>query len=158
MGAISAGLLMVRLLHDQPEYFLVHPGGPYFIKKDLGSWSIPKGLPETGEHLLDAAIREFREETGLQPQPPYFSLGYIKQKGGKMVHAWAFQLPPRCSNWDPQTDLLSNTFQLEWPPRSGRYQEFPEIDQAGWFSAEQATEKINPAQIPLLERAATCGI
>ncbi len=130
------------------EFFLVHPGGPYFRHKDAGSWSIPKGLIDVEEQLLNAAIREFQEETGILPRPPFHELGSVKQKGGKRVHAWAFQ-----GEWDPSQGLQSNTFELEWPPRSGKRQEFPEIDRAGWFRPEQAEVKILEAQIPLLQRA-----
>jgi len=130
------------------EFFLVHPGGPYFRNKDAGSWSIPKGLIDGEEQLLNAAIREFQEETGILPHPPFQELGSVKQKGGKRVHAWAFQ-----GEWDPSQGLQSNTFELEWPPRSGNRQEFPEIDRAGWFRPEQAEVKILEAQIPFLQRA-----
>lgn len=147
MPAVSSGLLMFQRGNYGREFFLVHPGGPYFRNKDAGSWSIPKGLVDGDEALLSAAIREFEEETGIEPQPPFFELGSIKQKGGKVVHAWAFE-----GDWDPSQGVQSNLFQLEWPPRSGQLKEFPEIDQAAWFSLEQAQEKILPAQLPFLQR------
>jgi predicted NUDIX family NTP pyrophosphohydrolase len=143
----SAGLLMYRLGPEGPECFLVHPGGPYFRRKDHGVWSIPKGLAEAGEDLLEAAKREFREETGLKPEGPYYPLGSVRQAGGKRVHAWAF-----AGGWDPGQGIRSNTFELEWPPRSGRRQWFPEIDRAAFFGLEEAWRKINSAQRELLTR------
>ncbi len=139
---------MYRRQAQSWEFFLVHPGGPYFRNKDAGSWSIPKGLIDEEEPILKAAIREFQEETGIVPHPPFHKLGSVKQKGGKLVHAWAFQ-----GEWDPSQGLQSNSFELEWPPRSGKRQEFPEIDRAAWFSLEQAEIKILEAQIPFLHRA-----
>ena len=152
MGSISAGLLMMKPVNSGMLYLLVHPGGPYFRNKDLGCWSIPKGLVAAGEDLLQAAIREFQEETGIMPRAPFHPLGQIKQKGGKIVHAWAFELPAELVNWDPK-ELVSNSFELEWPPKSGKVRIFPEIDQAGWFDIELAGRKINAAQIPFLEKA-----
>ncbi len=148
MMNIAAGMLMCRLKHSGPEFFLLHPGGPFFVRKDSGVWSIPKGLPEAGETLLDAAQREFFEETGMRPRPPFLELGQIRQKGGKVVHAWAFE-----GEWDSSMKISSNTFTLEWPPRSGRTVEFPEMDKAQWYTYEEAVVKINPGQIPLLDRA-----
>lgn len=139
---------MCRLKPGGPEFFLLHPGGPFFARKDSGVWSIPKGLPEAGETLLDTAQREFFEETGMRPRPPYFELGKIRQKGGKVVHAWAFE-----GEWDAAMKISCNTFTLEWPPRSGRRVEFPEMDQAEWYPYQQAVIKIIPEQIPLLDRA-----
>ena len=141
---VSAGLLVYRRRGGEIEVLLVHPGGPFFRKKDEGGWSIPKGEVEGEEDLLDRAKIEFREELGTDPPAgPYFELGTIKQKGGKIVHAWAcegdFTGPPR-----------SNTFQMEWPPRSGKMQEFPEIDRAEWFALPEAQLKINPAQVEFL--------
>src|SRR5437868_1729489 len=118
---ISAGLLMCRWNDTMLEYFLVHPGGPFFKNKDEGVWSIPKGLPEGDEDLLITAQREFLEETGIQPTPPFYQLPIIKQKGGKIVHSWTFQ-----GSWDSVKGIVSNTFKLEWPPRSGKFQDFPE--------------------------------
>ena len=130
------------------EYFLVHPGGPFFKNKEAGVWSIPKGIPEEGENLLDAATREFEEETGIKPSPPYYALASIKQKNGKTVHAWAF-----VGSWNPESGIQSNLFALEWPPRSGRFQEFPEQDKGAWLDFDRARLAINPAQVPLLEEA-----
>ena len=145
---ISAGLLMCRWRGEDLEYFLVHPGGPFFKNKDAGVWSIPKGIPENGEELLDAAVREFREETGINPSPPYYKLSNIRQKNGKTVHAWAF-----LGNWNPEIGIHSNLFKLEWPPRSGKFQEFPEQDKAAWLDFDRARVAINPAQVALLEEA-----
>jgi predicted NUDIX family NTP pyrophosphohydrolase len=146
----AAGLLMCRIENNELEFFLVHPGGPFFRKKDQGVWSIPKGLPNDGEgDLLITARREFNEETGLTAQPPFYELGSVKQKGGKIVHAWAF-----AGAWDPEQGIQCNTFRLEWPPKSGKFQEFPEMDQAAWMNFEKATQYLRPEQIPLLERAA----
>jgi predicted NUDIX family NTP pyrophosphohydrolase len=124
---------------------LVHPGGPFFRNKDEGVWSIPKGEPGTGEELFDAAQREFTEETGFKASPPFIELSPITQKGGKVVHAWAF-----AGDCDP-AQLHCNIFTLEWPPRSGRTQEFPEIDRAEWFAINDAKRKIKASQIPLLD-------
>ena len=144
---ISAGLLMYRMREGQLEVFLAHPGGPLFKNKDEGHWSIPKGEIEPGEDLLAAAIREFEEETGLEPRGDFIELGAIQQKGGKIVHAWAFP-----GEWDEARLLQSNTFELEWPPRSGKIQRFPEIDRAGFFSIPQARQKLKEAQHPFLDR------
>lgn len=144
---ISAGLLMYRTSNNQLEVFLVHPGGPYFRNKDDGAWTIPKGEVEKEELLFDTALREFQEETGIQPSGDFIPLHEVKQKGGKVVHAWAFE-----GDWDSAVLLKSNYFEMEWPPRSGRKQQFPEIDQAEFFSVSEARRKINPAQIVLLQR------
>jgi predicted NUDIX family NTP pyrophosphohydrolase len=148
---LSAGLLMYRqpAEAEEPEVFLVHPGGPFFAKKDKGWWSIPKGLPNEGEDLLIAAKREFVEETGLASSPPYLALGEIIQSGGKKVHAWAFE-GDTPEGWK----LQCNTFRVEWPPKSGKYQEFPEADQGRFFTLSEAAEYILPAQRPFLERLA----
>lgn len=145
MPKISAGLLMYRIRNSELEILLVHPGGPFFQNKDHGAWSIPKGEIEPGEDLLSAAQREFAEETGFKASPPFIALSPITQKGGKVVHAWAF-----AGDCDP-AQLRSNTFTLEWPPRSGRVQEFPEVDRAEWFGITEAEQKIKAAQIPLLD-------
>lgn len=145
--SIAAGLLMFRKQDNRYEFFLTHPGGPFFRNKDQGVWSIPKGLPLSGENFLDAAIREFHEETGLKSTPPYFPLDITKQKGGKVVHAWAFR-----GDWSSKDGIKSNTFELEWPPKSGRVQNFPEQDKAAWLSYQDALDKINPAQIIFLDR------
>src|SRR3954454_5778817 len=123
MARISAGLLMYRTSGSRVEVLLVHPGGPFFRNKDRGAWTIPKGEPEPDEDLLDAARREFAEETGLEPSGPFVALPPVKQSGDKTVHAWAFE--GDCA----PTALVGNTFTMEWPPRSGQRVEFPEIDQ-----------------------------
>lgn len=144
---ISAGLLLFRTQNGHLEIFLVHPGGPYFSKKDKGAWTIPKGEVEEGESMLETAIREFHEETGLQPGVEFIALENIKQKGGKTVHAWAFE-----GDWDESKQLKSNEFEIEWPPRSGKKQKFPEIDKAEFFSLSVAKQKINPAQVEFLDK------
>ena len=154
MPVISAGLLMVRQCDGTWEVLLAHPGGPFFKNKDQGAWSIPKGIVEAGEDRLDTARREFEEETGIVPKGPFIALTPIQQRGGKIVHGWAFQ-----GDCDPAA-IVSNTFKLEWPPRSGQFQEFPEIDRAEFFDAETAKHKINVAQAALieeLEKILTCG-
>jgi predicted NUDIX family NTP pyrophosphohydrolase len=143
----SAGLLMYRIRQGQLEVFLVHPGGPFFRKKDEGVWSIPKGEIEPGEDPLDTACREFEEETGLKPEGPFIPLGEIKQKGGKVVSAWAF-----VGDWDSSRPLRSSEFELEWPPRSGQIRRFPEVDRAEFFDVQEAKKKINPAQVELIDR------
>jgi predicted NUDIX family NTP pyrophosphohydrolase len=130
------------------EVLLVHPGGPFWMKKDAGAWSIPKGEYADGEEPLAAATREFQEETGLVAAGPYLPLTPVKQQGGKVVHAWAFEGDCRAES------LKSTTFSLEWPPRSGRHREFPEVDRAGWFGLEEAKRKILPGQIALLDELA----
>lgn len=148
MPKISCGLLMYRQLAAEVHFFLVHPGGPYFVHRDKGYWGIPKGLVEPGEDLLAAAKREFEEETGILPKPPYHSLAKIQYNSSrKIVHAWAFS-----GEWDPQAGIHSNRFEMEWPPNSGQYQTFPEVDQARWFNYEEAQVYIHPAQFPLLDR------
>lgn len=144
---VSAGLLMYRRRGGALEVFLAHPGGPFFAKKDAGAWSIPKGEVEPGEELLAAARREFEEETGIHPGEPLYPLGEVKQKGGKVVHAWAFE-----GDWPAGSVLRSNSFELEWPPGSGRVQVLPEIDRAELFALEIARTKINPAQATFLDR------
>jgi predicted NUDIX family NTP pyrophosphohydrolase len=145
---LSAGLLMCRITSGNLEFFLVHPGGPYFKNKDEGVWSIPKGLPDGEEDLLVTAQREFEEETGIKSKPPFYELGSIQQKGGKIVHAWAFS-----GAWDPDNGITCNTFKLEWPPRSGKFQEFPEMDKASWMAYPEAARRIIAEQIPFLDRA-----
>lgn len=145
MPKTSAGLLMYRLRRDGLEVLLAHPGGPYWGRRDAGVWSIPKGEIEAGEDALAAARREFEEETGARPEGPFLELPSVTQKAGKIVHAWAF-----AGDCDPSA-IRSNTFRLEWPPGSGKMAEFPEIDRAEFFSPEEAREKINPAQAPLIE-------
>ena len=154
MPRTSAGLLMYRFEGGKLQVLLAHPGGPLFRNKDEGDWSIPKGEVEPGEELLAAATREFREETGVTPTGPFLALQLIKQKGGKIVHAWAFE-----GTCDPAR-IVSNTFTMEWPPRSGRRAEFPEIDRADFFDVAAAKRKIKAAQVPLiveLEEAVSGG-
>jgi len=143
---ISAGILMFRRRGDKIEFLLAHPGGPLFVHKDKGHWTIPKGEAASGEDLLTRARIEFAEEVGLEPKGPYLPLGTIKQKGGKIVHAWAVEgdLPPDFAQ-------RSNTFELEWPPRSGQVQSFPEIDRAEFFAEKIARKKIKPTQAPFLD-------
>jgi predicted NUDIX family NTP pyrophosphohydrolase len=145
----SAGLLVYRHRGTSVEVFLVHPGGPFWMKKDAGAWSIPKGEFEPEEDPLDAARREFTEETGAVIDPPFAPLGTLRQSGGKTVHAFTAAA-------EIDTDqILSNTFRMEWPPRSGRFAEFPEVDRAAWFPLETAAEKIHRGQRELLARLHT---
>jgi predicted NUDIX family NTP pyrophosphohydrolase len=143
----SAGILLYRVATGAPEVLLVHPGGPYWARKDAGSWSIPKGEYEDGEDPLACARREFEEETGTALTPSgLVELGEVKQKGGKVVIAWG-------AEGDLDADAIrSNTFTMEWPPRSSRTAEFPEIDRAGWFELGAAREKLVPAQTEFLDR------
>jgi predicted NUDIX family NTP pyrophosphohydrolase len=143
----SAGLLMYRFMEGRLEVFIAHPGGPFFAHRDANCWSIPKGEPSLEEDLLDAAQREFFEETGIAPSGPFIPLGTIRQKGGKLVRAWAFagELPPGHIH-------NCNTFSLEWPPGSGKQQEFPEIDRACFFPVNKARERLKERQHPFLER------
>lgn len=145
MPRLSAGLLMYRVKDGVAQVLLAHPGGPFYRHKDDGSWSIPKGEPSGDEDLLLTAQREFEEETGIQPTGPFVSLKPIKQKGGKIVHAWAFE-----GDCTPET-IRSNTFTIEWPPKSGREAEFPEIDRAQFFDFNTARKKIKGGQEALLE-------
>jgi predicted NUDIX family NTP pyrophosphohydrolase len=148
MSRLSAGLLMFRFREGRLEVLLAHPGGPFFKNNDEGAWSIPKGEIDPDEDPLAAARREFREETGVAPSDPFIPLAPVKQKGGKTVHAWAFQ-----GDCDPAA-LVSNTFTIEWPPKSGRQSEFPEIDRAEFFDLAAAKRKINPAQVSFVEELA----
>lgn len=144
---ISAGILLYRRVDASLQVVLAHPGGPLFERRDHGHWTIPKGEPDADEPLLDAARREFQEETGQRlGDGPLIDLGSIVQKGGKVVHAWAAEgeLDPVLAHSEP--------FQMEWPPRSGRLQAFPEIDRVAWFDPAEARRRIKPAQIPLLDR------
>jgi predicted NUDIX family NTP pyrophosphohydrolase len=149
MPTKSAGLLLHRRRAEQLQVFLVHPGGPFWAKKDLGAWSIPKGELEDGEDPLAAAIREFAEETGLTPGGPFHPLAPLRLKSGKTILAWAVE-----GDADPDA-LRSNTFTMEWPPRSGRQQEFPEVDRAAWFSVDEARERINAGQVGFVEELVT---
>jgi predicted NUDIX family NTP pyrophosphohydrolase len=145
MSKISAGLLLHRRRGAALEVLLVHPGGPFWAKKDEGAWSIPKGEAGPGEDLLARARREFEEETGFAVDGSFQPLTPVRQAGGKTVHAWALE-------GDIGTDAIrSNRFSLEWPPRSGRIQEFPEVDRGDWFTLPAARRKINKGQLPLLD-------
>jgi predicted NUDIX family NTP pyrophosphohydrolase len=146
MPKYSAGLLMYRRRDANLEVFLVHPGGPFWAKKDLGAWSIAKGEYLDNEVPLAAAQREFKEETGFAPHGPFLELGDVKQSGGKIVSAWAF-----AGDCDPQ-NLRSNTFSLEWPPHSGRKIEVPEVDRGSWFSIPEAHSRLLASQRPFLDR------
>jgi predicted NUDIX family NTP pyrophosphohydrolase len=145
----SAGVLLYRLLDGAPQLLLVHPGGPYWAKRDEGAWSIPKGEYEEGESARDCALRELGEELGAAPEidpATLIDLGSVRQKSGKVVEAWAAE-----GDFDPAR-LRSNTFAIEWPPRSGSEREFPEVDRAEWFDPERARAKILLAQVELIER------
>lgn len=145
-ATVSAGLLLYRADGGALELFLAHPGGPFWADRDEGAWTIPKGVVEDGEDLLAAARREFREETGIDAEPPFIELGSIRQKGGKRVHAWAWR-----GDADPAM-ATSNTMRTEWPRGSGRWLTFPEIDRCAWFDASTARRRINPAQGELIAR------
>ena len=143
---VSAGLLLFRRSGGGLEVFLAHPGGPFWRDRDLGAWTVPKGLVEMDEDPLAAAVREFEEETGIRPEGPFLPLGSVRQKAGKLVHAWA---------WEGEADphrVRSNTMRAEWPRGSGRWLTFPEVDRCGWFDARAARGKINPAQAELIDR------
>jgi predicted NUDIX family NTP pyrophosphohydrolase len=143
----SSGILLHRRGEDGLEVLLVHPGGPFWAKKDLGAWSIPKGEHDDAEEALDCALREFEEETGSRPNEGELDdLGTVRQKSGKVVQAWALA-------GDLDTGAIrSNTFTIEWPPRSGRKSEYPEVDRAAWFGLDEARRRINPAQSAFLDR------
>jgi len=141
----SAGILLYRKNDNQLQVFLVHPGGPFFKNKDLGAWSIPKGEFLDDEDPLVAAKREFMEETGQSAEGTFIRLEPVRLKSGKLVYAWAVE-----GDIDHET-IVSNVFEIEWPPKSGKKQAFPEIDRAGWFDVEIAKEKINAGQVGLIE-------
>lgn len=144
----SAGLLLYRVKSKQLQVFLVHPGGPFWKNKDAGAWSIPKGEFDDDEDALHAAQREFEEETGIRVQGKFIRLTPVKQKSGKIVYAWALEK-------DIEADTIkSNFFTMEWPPRSGREQQFPEIDKGEWFHLPEALQKINPYQAALIDELA----
>lgn len=145
----SAGILLFRRHGESLEVLLAHPGGPFWAKKDLGAWSVPKGEVEPGEEASACALRELEEELGSGlglATDDLIELGSVRQRGGKVVHCWAAE-----GDFDPAT-LRSASFEMEWPPRSGRQREFPEVDRAEWLSPERAREKINPAQAELIDR------
>lgn len=141
---VSAGLLLYRRRGNEPQVLLVHPGGPFWAKKDAGAWSIPKGEAQPQDDLLTVALREVREETGFEVQGPFTPLAPVKQSG-KIVHAWSAEYDA-----DAQA-IVSNTFRIEYPPRSGRFAEFPEVDRAEWCDRATALEKILPSQRPLID-------
>jgi predicted NUDIX family NTP pyrophosphohydrolase len=148
MAKQSAGILLYRIRKKEIEFFLVHPGGPFWLKKDLGAWSIPKGEIEEGEDPMEVALREFKEETGQEVNGRFLALQPVKQKGGKIIYAWAIE------GEVDEEKIISNTFEMEWPPKSGNMKAFPEIDKAEWFSAKTAKEKINPAQASFIDELA----
>lgn len=142
----SAGLLLFRESRGAIEVLLVHPGGPFWARKDDGAWSIPKGEFDADEEPLAAARREFAEETGATVDGEFIELQPVRQPSGKIVHAWAVR-----ADFDP-AQLRSNTFAMEWPPKSGQLREFPEVDRAAWFAVDEARAKIQPGQLPLLDQ------
>ncbi len=136
----SAGILVYKKENDEILFFIAHPGGPFWKNKDIGAWSIPKGEFNQDENAFDAAIREFKEETGITPKGNFIELAPVKLKSGKMIYAWAVED-------DIDADkIISNEFPLEWPPKSGKFIDVPEIDKCGWFGEKEALEKLNPAQ------------
>jgi predicted NUDIX family NTP pyrophosphohydrolase len=139
---------MCRKKKNELEFFLVHPGGPFYAKKNDGVWSIPKGEPETEEDFLSTAQREFFEETGIKPKGPFYELGTIRQKSGKVVYAWTF-----LGEWDPDEGIASNLFKIEWPPNSKKFIDIPEVDRAAWMNLDEAAKSIHPQQAPFLTRA-----
>jgi predicted NUDIX family NTP pyrophosphohydrolase len=142
----SAGLLLYRRCRGELEVFLVHPGGPYWAKKDLGAWSLPKGECDEGEELLEAAKRELTEETGFCVDGEFRRLDPLKQRSGKIVHAWAIEAD--CDS----AQIRSNLFSLEWPPKSGQMKSFPEVDRAQWFNVAEARRRINPGQVGFIDQ------
>ncbi len=143
---VSAGLLLFRRPAGALELFLAHPGGPFWKGRDAGAWTIPKGLVNAGEELLDAARREFEEETGIRPAGPFVPLGSVRQKAGKVVHAWAWE-----GDADPAA-VTSNTTRSQWPPGSGKWISYPEVDRCAWFAPADARIRLNPAQAELIDR------
>ena len=141
----SAGILLYRKINKNPEVFLVHPGGPFWQKKNLGAWTIPKGELDDEEDALSAAKREFEEETGTSLSGSFHTLTPVKQKSGKVVYAWALEGDLNAEK------IVSNTFEIEWPPKSGKKQSFPEIDKAQWFNLADAKQKINSSQANLID-------
>ncbi len=145
MQKTSAGILLYRYKEGALQVFLVHPGGPFWAAKDLGAWSVPKGLIDPGEDALEAALREFREETGFVARDHFIQLTPVRMKSGKVVKVWAVE-----GDCEPSA-IKSNAFSMEWPPGSGKQQEFPEVDLAAWFDVDQARKKINQGQVGLLD-------
>lgn len=145
MAKKSAGIILYRFSMEQLEVLLVHPGGPFWAKKDMNAWSIPKGEFEEGEDPLEAAKREVQEETGMKVEGKFIELTPVRQKSGKLVLAWAIK-----GDFDPEK-IQSNEFEMEWPPRSGQKKKFPEVDKAGWFTVEEAVKKIIEGQISLIK-------
>ena len=146
---ISAGLLLFRRTSGALELFVAHPGGPFWRDRDVGAWTIPKGAVEEGEDLLAAAVREFIEETSITPVPPFLSLGSVRQKAGKTIHAWAWE-------GDADADAIrSNSMKTEWPRGSGRWIEYPEVDRCAWLPPDEARRRLNPAQAELVGRLET---
>ena len=145
----SAGIILYRIQNDLLEILLVHPGGPFWAKKDDGAWTIPKGEFDDDEDPLDAAKREFEEETGQKVSGKFIELSPVKQKSGKLIYAWAVK-----GEMDPAT-IKSNEFEIEWPPRSGKKKSFPEIDKAGWFNLKEAQKKIIEGQFVLIKELET---
>lgn len=143
---VSAGLLLFRRGERGLELFLAHHGGPFWQDRDIGAWSLPKGMVNQGEELLAAACREFEEETGIRPQPPFLPLGSIRQKAGKIVHAWAWE-----GNADPER-VTSNFARTEWPRGSGKWITYPEVDRCAWFDPITARQKLIAAQAQLIDR------
>ena len=141
----SAGILLYRISEKALELFLVHPGGPFWNNKDKGAWTIPKGEVEEGEDLIEAAKREFKEETGIDPHGEFIPIGSVKLKSGKIIHGWAFK-----GDWSGL--IVSNFFKMEYPPKSGQFRSFPEVDKAEFFRSTEAKSKCNPAQIAFIER------
>jgi predicted NUDIX family NTP pyrophosphohydrolase len=146
MPRLSAGLLMYRIQDGHLQVCLAHPGGPFYAREDDGYWTIPKGEPDPDEDLLEAAKRELEEETGIVPNRPFIPLTPVKQKGGKVVHAWAFE-----GDLADGQAVVSNKFSLEWPPKSGRQMQFPEIDRAEFFDVSEAKRKVKVAQEALID-------
>jgi len=144
----SAGILMYRFREGKLQVFLVHPGGPFWARKDRAAWSIPKGEIDESEDPLEAAKREFQEETGMPVTGDFINLGEVKQPGRKIIYVWAVE-----GDCDPAA-IKSNTFEMQWPPKSGKYKSFPEVDRAGWFSLGEAREKLHKGQIVLVDRLA----
>ncbi len=146
MGVHASGILLYRFVRGRLQVMLVHPGGPFYAKKDDGAWSIPKGIIEAGEYSLEAGRRELKEETGIDADGPFIALGHVKQSDRKTLHAWAV-----CQDADTSR-IESNTFTMEWPPKSGNIREFPEIDKGEWFDIHEAWVKLRKEQLIFLDR------